>query len=246
MRLFVKDLKTGDVLVDHPFAIREIAKKVGKRDNEYYSLILSDKTGSVDAKIWSDYFINCDLANAKVGEVVSVTGKVDSFNDSNQVIIEKITKLSKFDPAEFLREGVKDREKLFSEILSVVSELQDDEIKNLILKIFEDKELVEKYKDAPAGELVHHNYVGGLMEHVDEMLQFALTAKKVYPEVRISELVFGVLFHDIGKLEELGTTGVVLERTVPGYLMGHLGQGLLLISKYFPENFDKNKKARVI
>lgn len=90
------------------------------------------------------------------------------------------------------------------------------------------------------------NYVGGLVTHVVEMLKFAESSKSVYKNINFSELAFGVIFHDIGKVHELALNGVVLERTLAGYLVGHLGQGLMLVNNFFPKDFDEDKKNRLL
>ncbi|PIR43674.1 hypothetical protein COV24_01295 [candidate division WWE3 bacterium CG10_big_fil_rev_8_21_14_0_10_32_10] len=245
-KLYIKDLKVGDVLVNHKFAIKDFAKKVGKTNNEYYTVVLSDKTGFIDAKIWSNSFAECSVDQIKIGNVVNVTGKIDEYNSTPQIILEKMIITEEYNAGDFLSEGTRDANEIFNSILETVDLLEDTDIKNLILDIFKNEDLLKKYKQVPAGEFVHHSFVGGLLEHVYEMLEFAKTAKILYPDINFSELAFGVIFHDIGKIEELGVNGVVMERTLPGYLIGHLGQGLLLVNKHFPENFDVTKKNRLL
>ena len=245
-KTFIKDLKAGDILVNHSFAVTSFSKRVGKNNNEYYDLTLSDKTGKIKAKIWGDSFASCDLSSLQTGDVISVTGKVDSFNDALQVIIQKFSILEDFNPEFFVERGERDVEALFDYILSEVESLEDKDIKKLIKEIFKNEKLVKAYKRMPAGQVVHHNYVGGLLEHVYEMLKFAQTAKELYPNINYSELVFGILFHDIGKLYELNFKGASINRTKEGYLLGHIVLGTLFLEKYFPKDFDKEKKMRLL
>lgn len=245
IRLFIKDLKPGDILLKHNFAVKDIVKKVSKNNANYYTLTLSDKTGQVDGKIWADYFNDTDVSNLKAGVVIEVIGKVDSFRDENQVIIEKAKILSDYEPSDYINEGTKDRVKLFDDILTLVNSLDDADIKDFCNRVFADKDLVKKYTTVPAGVIVHHNYVGGLLEHVTEMLGFAKMAKEVYPDIKYSELVFGILFHDLGKIQELSAGGVTLSMTVSGKLIGHLSQGLLILEGFFGNDFDADKKMRL-
>ncbi len=245
-KLFIKDLKSGDILVNHSFAVKSFSKRRGKNNNEYYDLVLSDKTGTVKAKIWSDYFSSCELNLLKEGDVILVTGKVDSFNEDLQVIIQKFSIAKEFNPDLFIEKGERDVDHLFNYILNCVNSLEDEDIKKVIKNVFDDKHIVELYKKTPAGQVVHHNYVGGLIEHVYEMLNFAETAKNLYPSIKYSELVFGIIFHDIGKIYELNFKKATISRTKEGYLLGHIVLGVLFLEQKFPKNFDKEKKARLL
>lgn len=246
MKLYIKDFKVADVLVDHSLAIKSLEKKVSKNNKEYYNVILSDKTGQIDAKIWSDYFSSCSLNEVKPGNVVKITGKVDSFNSTPQLIIEKMQIVKDYNPSDFLNSTDQDVEDLFKYIMDTIESLEDTEIKTVAKSILEDTAILKAYKQVPAGEYVHHNYVGGLVTHVVEMLKFAESSKSVYKNINFSELAFGVIFHDIGKVHELALNGVVLERTLAGYLVGHLGQGLMLVNNFFPKDFDEDKKNRLL
>jgi 3'-5' exoribonuclease len=244
-KVFIKDLRVSDVLLNHKLAVKEIAKKKGKTGNEYLNIVFSDKTGQINAKAWSNAFADIDQS-LSAGDVANVTARVDEFNGKPQIIVEKMSKADNFDPSDFLQKGERDADKIWQEIINEVNNLQDEEIKNLILNIFSDESFVKKYKEVPAAELVHQDYVGGLVEHNYEMMVAGKACKDLYKEVRWAELLYGVLFHDVGKVEELNTTGIVLERTKGGYLLGHLVQGLLFLNSKFPSDFDKDKKERLL
>lgn len=244
-KVFIKDLKVSDVLLNHNFAVKEFTKKKGKTGKDYFNVVLADKTGQVSAKVWGTNFNEVDQ-NVKVGDVVSVTGRVDEFLEKPQVIIEKMAIIKDFDPSDFLVKGERDQDQIWKEVLDEVNGLDDKDIKDLITKIFSDEKFVKKYKEVPAAELVHQDYVGGLLEHTYEMMIIGKASKDLYKEVKWSELLYGILFHDVGKVEELNPTGVTLERTKSGALLGHLVQGLLFLDKQFPKDFDEEKKDRLL
>jgi 3'-5' exoribonuclease len=246
MRLYISDLKPGDILSSHKFAVKDVNKKTGKNDTVYYDLTLADRSGEINAKIWQDAFKNCDIECLKIGTVIEVHGRVDSYNDSKQISIDRLKKADSYNPSNYLKEGKKDREKLFNNLLNTVKELEDKEVSNLILTIFEDENIVKKYKEYPAAEKVHHAYIGGLLEHICEMVLLSLPVKKLYPQVNYSELMFGILFHDIGKLFEYTITGVSVMRNTQGYLIGHITQGVVYLNNLFPAKFDQNKKDRLL
>ena len=246
IRLYIKDLKPGDILLKQNFAVKDIVKKLSKNNTHYYTLTLSDKTGQVDAKIWADYFKDVDLENIKIGSVISVTGKVDSFRDENQVMIEKSILVEDFDPADYVTTSEYDIDEIYAKILDTVNSLEDAEIKKLILELLDLPEIKSKFLKTPAAMMIHHNYVGGLVVHVYEILTLAKASMELYPEANFSELAFGAIFHDIGKLEELDAGSLALNMTKEGKLLGHVVQGLLLLERCIPSSFDKNKKLRLI
>ena len=84
-------------------------------------------------------------------------------------------------------------------------------------------------KNAPAAETIHHAYVGGYIEHINEMLDLAKATAKNYPDLDFEVLLVGVLLHDIGKTRELNVNHTIY-RTVEGYLLGHLSIGLIMVS----------------
>lgn len=243
-KVYIKDLKVSDVLLNHNFAVKEFTKKKGKTGKEYFNVVLADKTGQVSAKVWGTNFNDVDQ-NVKTGDVVSVTGRVDEFLEKPQVIIEKLVLVKDFDPSDFLLTGGRDLDEIWSYIQDKTSSLDDTDIKKAISKVFEDKKIVSLYKQVPAGEIVHHNYVGGLLEHVYEMLIISESVPKLYSEANYSELFMGILFHDVGKVEEYVTTGVTLERSKSGYFLGHMAQGILLLEKLLPEDFPQDTKDRL-
>ena len=84
-------------------------------------------------------------------------------------------------------------------------------------------------REHPAAKTIHHAYRGGLLEHVVSMAELAKLVCGHYPEVRSELVLLGVLFHDLGKLVEIGKMPKK-EYTTPGRLVGHvvIGRDLLL------------------
>lgn len=225
---FIKDLKHGDQIANFLAVVKDIKKGKTSNNKDFIDLILSDKTGEMTAKIWEDNINNCD--DFEPGDVVSLSGKVNEFKEKNQIIISFLQKSKEENSADFLPGSSKDSEALFNIILKHVAEFENDFLKKLLNSFFDDKQFSEQLKKAPAAERVHHAYIGGFVEHLTEMLALADCLCLHYPRIDKDLLKTGVIFHDIGKLRELGVSHTIF-RTVEGALVGHLMIGAIQVSK---------------
>lgn len=166
LRAYIKDLRSGDVILNQTFGLIVLNKKTGRTGNEYYEVILSDRTGQIDAKIWANSFNACEIDECSEGCVVEIVGKLDEFNGKPQLIIEKLKVVTDYDPADFLFDGNRNKDECWNFLMSEVDSLEDTEVKDLIKSILANEEFTKKFKVTTAAEYVHHDYVGGLLEHV--------------------------------------------------------------------------------
>ncbi|MDD3646998.1 MAG: HD domain-containing protein [Candidatus Dojkabacteria bacterium] len=240
MKIFVKDLKDGDFITDEVFSVEEIQMHKTRAQNPYYRLVLQDRTGEVSAKIWQDDFPNCRIKNLESGDVVKIDAQIQSYNEQLQMIIKKLDKTEDYDISDLVQSTDKDLEKMYSELLAVIDEVKNKDLKNLLKDIFGDAVLVKKYKRAPAAEKVHHDFVGGLLEHTLEMLHMAEPLLTSYPEADKDLVTAGIILHDIGKLEELALKKTAIIRTIKGRLIGHLVLGIDLVRNHLPKEFPEN------
>ena len=99
------------------------------------------------------------------------------------------------------------------------------------------------YRAAPAAKVLHHAWIGGLLEHVLTLVRVCRAAAPFYPEVDPDLLVTGAILHDIGKVREL-SWGTSFSYTLEGQMIGHIsiGQGMLR-EKMRPRRFP-GKTAR--
>lgn len=225
---FAKELATTDTLSSEQFAVKEIRSGKTAAGKDYIDVILGDRTGTVAGKIWADNIPNCE--NTKVGEIVEISGKVGEFRGKLQITINFLQNCKDFELSDFLPKTEKDIEKLWQVVQTNIKQIKSKHYKKLLSNLFDDKEFIEKFKQAPAAEKIHHAYIGGLIEHVVDMLNLANTVIGDYPELNRDLLISGVLLHDLGKLEELAI-GNTIYRTVQGYLVGHLPLGAIMIDK---------------
>ncbi|MBU1131921.1 HD domain-containing protein [Patescibacteria group bacterium] len=225
---YIKDLQFKDKLSAEQFAVKNVKNGKTANGRDFMDLILVDWTGEITAKIWEDALPNC--AVPKVGEIVEINGTVEEFRDKQQLKITFLQKAEKYDLADFLPKTEKNIEEMWQTVQQKINGIEDKKIKELLKYFFDDNELAEKFKQAPAAEMIHHAYVGGLLDHSLEMLTIAESVQTVFPNLNNDLLTCGILLHDIGKLDELAMNHVIY-RTIEGNLHGHISIGAIMVGK---------------
>ncbi len=242
---FIKDFQFKDKLINEAFAIKAIRKGKTADGRDFFDLTAIDKTGEIAGKIWEDALVYCDIP--EIGEVVAITGSVEEYRDKQQLKISAMKKIAEFNPEDFLASTEKNIDELWKYVKIKISEITDKDIKNLVNYFFADSEFIKKFKIAPGAEMLHHAYLGGLMEHTVEMLKLSEVLIENFKNIDKSLLLAGVLFHDIGKMEELHTNHVIY-RTIRGHLWGHISIGATMVDKAIDEikKFPEELRIKII
>jgi 3'-5' exoribonuclease len=162
------------------------------------------------------------------GDFVKIEGRVETYQDRNQLVVEKIRRVDPSeiaDPASLIRSSQGNPEELFEELRDLARTLEPAELAALLEEILEKN--AESIKTFPAAKMIHHAYRGGLVEHICTVTRKVEAVLKVEENINRSIAVAGAILHDIGKILELNprTQG----RTPEGRLIGHviLGVGLV-------------------
>ncbi len=231
--------------VSSPFLIKYSAVATGKTGKPYMNVILTDKTGDIEARI----FDNVPKYNAQAVKdtFVQVEGNAQSFNSRIQIHIKDLIILREDEVSseEFLPPSFLNAERIYTELKAIVASMQDPHYRALMESIFvDDAEIVSKFKKAPAAKSMHHAYPVGLLEHVvsiAKMLDFLATHYSPY--LNRDLLLVGGFMHDLAKIWELQYEKVT-DYTTEGRLIGHLVMGVELIEKKAAmiEGFPNEKK----
>lgn len=245
---FIKELKDRDT-INNPFLVKLSQVAVGKNGKPYMTVVLMDKTGEIEARIW-------DQVPSFVGQMVKdafvwVEGKCQLYQNRKQVVIQGVRYLreDEVDPADFIPEGKCDPEQLYAKLLGYIDTMKDPDYKALAQSILiDDPEIVAKMKRAPAAKSVHHAYPTGLLEHVVSITGILDKLAAHYgPSLDRDLLFLGGFFHDIGKIWELEYERVT-DYTTEGRLIGHLVMGVELIERKIQglgREFPNDKKLLV-
>ena len=232
---FARDLRDKDH-VQTPFLIKYSALAVGKNGKPYMNLVLMDKTGEIEARLWED--ANRYAGQAVRDAFVQIEGRCQVFQGRRQVVVNRIQVLreDEVDLREFIAEGELDAEALYSQLLGYVDSMKDPFYKALAESVLkDDADIVDRVKRAPAAKSVHHAYRTGLLEHVVSITGILDHMASHYGKYVDRDLLFlGGFFHDIGKLWELAYDRVT-DYTTEGKLIGHLVMGVELVDRKIRE-----------
>lgn len=227
---FTQINKTGTV--EGFCLIKTVERKMTSRGVPFLDMTLTDSDGEVGAKLW-DY--KEELHGEFVpNDLVKVRGTMTPFNDTQQLRIERIRRVSDEDGVrieDFVPSAGFSGEAMFDELIAVADAFSDEELKLLV------KTLLNEYRDRliywPAAFRLHHAIRGGLLYHTLSILRMAQSVAKIYPFIDSDLLFAGVILHDIAKTQEfdVASTGIASGYTVDGNLVGHLVRGAMAVEK---------------
>ncbi len=226
---FIKDLKEQDI-VSTTFLVVSIQRNFKKDQSPYLTLVLRDRSGDIEAKIWDEVERYEKLFSAK--DIVKVNARVVRYREKLQLQINDIYRMPKeaVSMSDYLPSTPFDAKKQFKELTSILKSIKDPNLKKLAQALLKDTELMKKFKTAPAAATVHHAYIGGLLDHTLSTMKLADKTAAHYPFLNRDLLLMGAFLHDIGKTEELSGDGL-MEYTDSGKLVGHLVQGCTIIDR---------------
>lgn len=246
MKKYIKDFTVGETIEKEVFGIKEFQKHKTKKGDNYYRLTLIDKTGEVKGNIWGSAFDQCTLTNVKPGSVVEVNAIVEEFNGALQFNIYKLVPTENYDLSDILKASTHNLDELFTQITTRIDQLENADLKSFLQTIFSDEDIASRYRRSPAGEFVHHDFVGGLMEHTLEMLSIADATMKFYPEANKDLVTAGIILHDMGKIWELEINGTAIKRTTQGYLISHIPLMIEFLTQNRPDYFPDELWMKLI
>lgn len=202
-----------------------------KTGKEYGNLILQDKTGTIEAKIW-------DLSSPGVGEFdamdyVHIEADVTLFQNANQLNVRRIrtAREGEYVEADYLPVSKKEIGKMYEELLGFVRSVKNPWLNQLLSGYFvEDKEFAKAFQFHSAAKTVHHGFVGGLLEHTLSVVKLCDYYAGYYKTLNSDLLLTAAMFHDIGKMQELSRFPEN-DYTDDGQLLGHIMIGTEMISE---------------
>jgi 3'-5' exoribonuclease len=224
---FLRELKPNEIataiFLVHSKEIRQ--KRTGE---PYLSMLLSDRSGEIDAKMWDGVAEVMDTFDRD--DFVKVKGLLQLYNNRPQFTIHKLRPVEdrEVEFGDFFPASLRDPEEMFAELRGIVSSLTNPHIRALLDAFLDDPEIAPRYKIAPAAKTIHHAFRSGLLEHVLSVCGLAKLAAAHYKTVDLNLLIAGAVLHDIGKIHELS-----YERgfsyTAEGQLLGHISIGVRML-----------------
>ncbi len=243
--IYVKDLDSGKRIQDL-FFVKTKTMAIDRQGKPYLIVVLSDKTGDVEARLWEnvEHFSKKFEAN----DIVMIDGWTQLYQGKIQIKLIKIFKSEEpvLNMEEFFPVGRLKKDELLREVKNLLETYVTDRyLSQLVQQFLKDKEFMEKFLTMPAAKSLHHSYIGGLAEHTISVMKVVIKLSDHYKNLYAGQFnpevaVVGAFLHDIGKIRELSYEKS-FNYTDEGRLLGHIIQGIQMLEekinniKDFPE-----------
>jgi len=226
---FINEIEPGQA-IDDIYMVREPILRSTTRGDLYIAMFLSDKTGQMNGRMWQATEA-AYKALPKPG-FVHIQGRSELYQNNLQIVVNNVSIVdaSKVSLEDFLARTDKDTDQMFDDVKKTVGRIKHRQLKALVGEFLADADLMEKFCNAPGGVKLHHNYLGGLLEHTHNMLRVAVAILLLYPKVQADLVLAGIFLHDMGKTEEL-SYDMAFSYTDSGQLLGHIVKTLLMVNQ---------------
>lgn len=234
---FLNELHEGD-RIHGIYLCKQKQSAVTKNGKPYDSIILQDKTGIMDGKIWDPNSLGIDDFDAM--DYIEVMGDVTSFAGAMQLNIKRVRKAAEdeYNPADYLPVSENSTDDMYHQLTAFIKSVKNSYLYQLLKKLFmEDEAFITAFKGHSAAKTVHHGFVGGLMEHTLGVTRLCDYMANAYPVLKRDLLITAALLHDVGKTRELSAFPLN-DYTDEGQLLGHIVIGAQMIhdlAKEIPE-----------
>ena len=218
-----------DRTVEGVYAVTRKERRRTRSGAPYLALELSDASGRIEARVWSDVEL-LDQRFAE-GDAVRVLGRVERFGGKLQVQVRAVESAGDADPAELTPSLRRDADELDGFLEFLAAEIAHPGLAIVVGSFVGDPVLREALRSLPAaGADGHHGYAGGLLEHTVGVATLARETAQLHPRLRTDLLLAAALVHDVGRTRELGR-GPSFRQTEEGRLLGHVHLGLRMIEE---------------
>jgi 3'-5' exoribonuclease len=218
-----------DRTVEGVYAVTRKERRRTRGGAPYLALELSDASGRIDARVWSDV----DVLDGRFGEgdAVRVLGRVERFGGKLQVQVRAVEPAEDADPKELTPSLRRDADELDGFYEFLAAEIAHDGLAAVVGSFVRDAELRAALRALPAaGADGHLGYAGGLLEHTVGVATLCRETTQLHPRLRNDLLLAAALLHDVGRVREL-TRGPAFRPTEEGRLLGHVHLGLRMIEE---------------
>ena len=227
---FLKDYHDGDRVYDI-YLCKHKQAAVTKNGKTYWNVILQDKSGTMDAKVWDPN--SAGIEEFEPMDYIEVGGDVSSFQGALQISVKRVRvcREGDYEPANYLPVSKKNIEDMYQELLTIIQRTKNPFLKDLLESFFvKDTDFIKKFKASSAAKSVHHGFVGGLLEHTLSVAKLCEFYCVQYPMLKRDLLITAALLHDMGKIKEISPFPLN-DYTDDGNLLGHIVMGVEMVGE---------------
>lgn len=230
---YINELREGEMINAIYFCKTKQALQT-KAGKNYYSMLLQDKTGTIDAKVWD---LNNGIAHFEPMDYIAITAQVVSFQNNLQLNVKQVRKAQEgeYSVADYMPCSEFDLDKMYQELLELMNSVKDPYLHQLLEGIFvQDKEFADKFKKHSAAKSIHHGFIGGLLQHTLAVTKLCDFYASQYPVLNRDLLLTAAICHDLGKVEELSEFPEN-DYTDEGQLVGHIVMCTIMLDREMKE-----------
>jgi 3'-5' exoribonuclease len=232
--VYIEELGNGDDLLNEPFLVEDIVHRETRDGRPYLLGTFRDKSGQIGGVFWD---VPDDVESwIRPGLVALVTGEVNNYKNALQINVTDLNPSSTMNMTEFLPASQRSADEMVNELRQIISDLGQP-WQSLVRHILMDRAFLTAFANAPAARMMHHAYIGGLLEHTLSMAAIAKMLARHFPYVNKDLLLTGILLHDMGKVIEYNTEGT-FSFSDDGRLVGHITRAVIMIELAAAEMAD--------
>lgn len=230
------------------FLVKDKLIKRTKNNKPYLELVLQDKTGQIIGRMFDRKAYN-HYDKIELNKVYNIVGKIQEFPQYSKkynIIIDRILISKKYNEEDFVRK-LENQDTHIKYLTESINDIEDPELKLVLKSVFEDKEIFNKFIQAPAAKKHHHNYKGGLLVHTNEVIEICKTIANIYENINKDLLIAGAILHDLGKIETYDYETEMIEIKQEGIMLEHLFIGGCIIKEKMNNlNISDNTRISLI
>lgn len=230
---YINELREGEMINAIYFCKTKQALQT-KAGKNYYSMLLQDKTGTIDAKIWD---LNNGIAHFEAMDYIAITAQVVSFQNNLQLNVKQVRKAQEgeYSVGDYMPCSEFDLDKMYRELVELMNSVKDPYLHQLLDGIFvQDKVFTDRFKTHSAAKSIHHGFIGGLLQHTLAVTKLCDFYAAQYPVLNRDLLLTAAICHDLGKVEELSEFPEN-DYTDEGQLVGHIVMCTIMLDRKMRE-----------
>lgn len=248
---FIETLRDGEA-VRGIYFVKQKSTAMTKNGKPYDNVILQDKTGTIDGKIWDPNSMG--IMDFDAMDYIDIKADVTTFNGVLQLNIKGTRKADEgeYNPADYLPCSTKDISVMYQDLIKMIASVKNPYLNRLLNMIFvEDEKFASDFKKHSAAKTIHHSFIGGLLEHTLSVTKICEFFAKTYPVLNHDLVVASAMLHDIGKVYELSPFPQN-DYTDGGQLLGHIVIGYEIVGEKikniegFPEKLAREVKHCIL
>ena len=217
---YIEALREGE-RISEIYLVKSKQTAMTKNGKPYDNVILQDKTGTIDAKVWDPGSVGIEEFEAM--DYIAINGDITSFQGKLQCSIKRARRVGEgeYDPADYMPVSSKNVDEMYRELKGYIASVKSRYLSTLLHNFFDDADFEKRFKFHSAAKSVHHGFVGGLLEHTLSVTKNCAYFADNYPFLNRDLLITAAIFHDVGKLREISTFPEN-DYTDEGQLLGHI------------------------